>query len=71
MMIEWFMANVLNDDELCRILIEVLAKALPDLEIQGGADEPFYEASKDGKKAILYFRENYPRSLLHELHTTL
>lgn len=65
------MTNVLNDDELCRVLIDVLAKALPDLIIQGGADEPFYEAAKDGQKAILYFRDNYPRSLLHELHTTL
>ncbi len=61
------MTNVLNDDELCRVLIELLAEALPDLVIQGGADEPFYEAAKDGNKAILYFRDNYPRSLLHEL----
>ncbi|MGL4673266.1 MAG: elongation factor P hydroxylase [Wohlfahrtiimonas sp.] len=61
------MTNVLNDDELCHVLIETLAKALPDLVIQGGADEPFYEAAKEGAKAILYFRDNYPRSLLHEL----
>lgn len=61
------MMNTLNDDELCAVLIQVLSTALPDLEIQGGADEPFYEAAKDGKKAVLYFRDNYPRSLLHEL----
>lgn len=61
------MTNVLNDDELCCVLIETLAEALPDLVIQGGADEPFYEAAKDDQKAILYFRDNYPRSLLHEL----
>lgn len=61
------MVNVVSDDELCSALIEVLAKVLPDLIIQGGAEEPFYEAAKDGQKAILYFRDNYPRSLLHEL----
>lgn len=59
--------NTLNDDELCAVLIQSLSEALPELEIQGGADEPFYEAAKDGKKAVLYFRDNYPRSLLHEL----
>lgn len=61
------MENRMNDDELCHALINVLSSVLPDLIIQGGADEPFYEAPKDGKKAILYFRDNYPRSLLHEL----
>ncbi|WP_077926109.1 elongation factor P hydroxylase, partial [Wohlfahrtiimonas larvae] len=61
------MTNVLSDDELCGALIEILAKALPDLTIEGGADEPFYKAPKDGQKAVLYFRDNYPRSLLHEL----
>ncbi|MBS7824449.1 elongation factor P hydroxylase [Wohlfahrtiimonas chitiniclastica] len=44
-----------------------LSNVLPDLIIKGGAEEPFYEAAKDGKKATLYFRDNYPRSLLHEL----
>ena len=61
------MMNTLNDDELCAVLIQNLSEALPELEIQGGADEPFYEAVKDDKKAVLYFRDNYPRSLLHEL----
>lgn len=61
------MINTLTDDELCDLLIMTLSNVLPDLVIQGGAEEPFYEAAKDGKKAILYFRDNYPRSLLHEL----
>lgn len=61
------MTSILNDDELCDVLIKLLAEVLPDLQIQGGADEPFYEAAKDGKKAILYFRDNYVRSLAHEL----
>ena len=61
------MRNVLTDDELCDLLIMTLSSVIPDLVIQGGAEEPFYEAAKNGKKAILYFRDNYPRSLLHEL----
>lgn len=61
------MNRVLTDDELCALLIEVLTPILPDLIIQGGAEEPFYEAAKEGEKAVLYFRDNYPRSLLHEL----
>lgn len=58
---------MLDDDTLCARLIAALAEAFPDLMIQGDADEPFYEAAKEGQKAILYFRSNYPRSLLHEL----
>ncbi|RKS87523.1 hypothetical protein DES39_0758 [Orbus hercynius] len=61
------MNNTLNDDELCSALIQLFSTVFPDLEIKGGADEPFYEASKNDTKAILYFRSNYPRSLLHEL----
>lgn len=61
------MKNILNDDELCALLIAQLAIILPDLIIKGGAEEPFYEAAKGNTKAILYFRSNYPRSLLHEL----
>lgn len=61
------MSSVLTDDELCLLLTDVLSGILPDLLIQGGADEPFYEAAKEDQKAVLYFRDNYPRSLLHEL----
>ncbi|MHC5224893.1 elongation factor P hydroxylase [Ignatzschineria sp. LJL83] len=61
------MNQVLTDDELSALLIDVLSGILPDLTIQGGAEEPFYESAKEGQKAILYFRDNYPRSLLHEL----
>lgn len=61
------MSITFNDDELCERLITLFSDVFPDLIIKGGADEPFYEAAKDGNKAILYFRSNYPRSLLHEL----
>lgn len=61
------MNNVLSDDELCEIVIRRLSEVLPDLEIQGGAEEPFYKAATEDQKAILYFRDNYVRSCLHEL----
>ncbi|WP_025565581.1 elongation factor P hydroxylase [Psychromonas sp. SP041] len=56
-----------TDDEFCQYLIGILANVFPDLSIEGGADEPFYQAAKDNAKAVIYFRDNYPRSLLHEL----
>ena len=40
---------------------------LPGLIISGGASEPFYQASKHDQPAILFFREDYVRSLFHEL----
>ena len=61
------MHTYIDDDKRCGILISLLAKSLPNLIIKGGADEPFYQAPKGDTKAIIYFRSNYPRSLLHEL----
>lgn len=61
------MTNILSDDELCDALIKLFSKVFPDLIIQGGAEEPFYKAPTADAKAILYFRSNYPRSLLHEM----
>lgn len=61
------MNTILNDDELCQRLITLFSTVFPDLVIHGGADEPFYQAPTADAKAILYFRSNYPRSLLHEL----
>lgn len=57
----------LSDDALCAALMNALSATFPDLIIQGDAEEPFYEAAKEHQKATLYFRDNYPRSLLHEL----
>lgn len=56
-----------TDDKLCGNLIDVLTQALPNVTLQGGAEEPFYAAPTPDTKAVLYFRNNYPRSLLHEL----
>lgn len=56
-----------SDDEYCHNLIRVFANILPDLIIKGDAEEPFYKAPQVDSHAILYFRSNYPRSLLHEI----
>jgi hypothetical protein len=44
-----------------------LTEILPEVEIQGGAPEPFYQAPKDSSPAILFFRDDHIRSLFHEL----
>ena len=44
-----------------------LQQILPELRVQGGASEPFYQAPKHNNPAILFFREDYIRSLFHEL----
>lgn len=59
--------NMSDDDALCRDLIALFAYAFPSLTIKGGAEEPFYEASKANTNATIHFRSNYPRSLLHEM----
>ncbi|WP_036547694.1 elongation factor P hydroxylase [Nitrincola lacisaponensis] len=56
-----------TDDEYCQNLINAFADILPNLTIQGDAEEPFYQAPTANTRAILYFRSNYPRSLLHEI----
>jgi len=61
------MSSYFTDDEYCQHLINAFAVIFPDLIIEGNAEEPFYRAPKDDNKPILYFRSNYPRSLLHEI----
>lgn len=56
-----------SDDELCQYLIEVFLSVFPGLMIKGGAQEPLYVAPKGEARAVLFFRDNYPRSLLHEV----
>ncbi|WP_241624301.1 elongation factor P hydroxylase [Rosenbergiella epipactidis] len=56
-----------TDDEYCQNLITALADILPNLTIKGEAEEPYYEAPRENINAVLYFRDNYPRSLLHEI----
>jgi len=56
-----------KDDEYCENLIKAFSIILPNLNIKGQAEEPFYKAPKANAKAVLYFRSNYPRSLLHEI----
>lgn len=61
------MKDCVNDDELCTYLISAFARIFPCLIIKGGAEEPFYAAPRMSVNAIIYFRSNYPRSLLHEM----
>ncbi|WP_052706243.1 elongation factor P hydroxylase [Vibrio galatheae] len=61
------MSMCCTDDEYCQNLINAFSGILPNLIIRGEAEEPFYEAPRANSKAILYFRSNYPRSLLHEI----
>jgi len=56
-----------TDDEFCQHLISAFSAIFPNLTIIGEAEEPFYEAPREDAKAVLYFRSNYPRSLLHEI----
>lgn len=57
----------MNDNDLCTNLISIFENLLPTLNIIGGADEPYYQAPKENEKAKIFFKENYPRSLLHEM----
>lgn len=61
------MKGLTSDDQYCQDLICAFASVFPDLMIQGGADEPFYAAARESTIATLYFRDNFPRSLLHEM----
>jgi len=61
------MSSCVNDDVWCQHLIGAFSDIFPNLSIQGGAQEPFYTAQKLDVDATIHFRENYPRSLLHEL----
>lgn len=56
-----------SDDAICTQLIKLFEAVFPHIEVIGGADEPFYQAAKKNSKAKVYFRANYPRSLLHEM----
>lgn len=56
-----------TDNEYCQYLINAFLDIFPNLKIIGGAAEPFYVAPTPITKATIYFRSNYPRSLLHEI----
>lgn len=61
------MNSYTDDNMLCQNLISLFTEVFPDLDIKGGAEEPFYQAPKADRKAVIYFKSNYPRSLLHEM----
>ena len=57
----------MKQDALISAVLHVCQQVLPTLHIQGGASEPFYQAPKGNRPAILFFREDFVRSLFHEL----
>jgi elongation factor P hydroxylase len=61
------MSVCITDDEYCQYLMNAFASIFPDLTVEGEAEEPFYKAPGVSTNAIIYFRDNYPRSLLHEI----
>lgn len=66
-LLRYFISIPMNDDDLCISLINLFEHLFPSIVIIGGADEPYYEAPKVETKAKIFFKENYPRSLLHEM----
>lgn len=61
------MRKISNDDELCLHVTTALGEVFPKLSIVGGADEPYYYSPTDSSNAVIAYRSNYPRSLLHEM----
>lgn len=57
----------MHDHNYCTHLISAFADIFPQIKIQGGGAEPFYQAPKGSSPGIITFRENFPRSLLHEV----
>lgn len=61
---------MLNETEKLRILVENFNSLFAETEntlIQPGAEEPFYRTSRAGQKAIIFSRESYFSSALHEI----
>lgn len=57
----------MSDSSCLPFVLNSCRTILPDLVIRGGASEPFYQASKHNQPAILFFRQDFVRSLFHEL----
>ena len=57
----------MTKNDLMPAVVEVFQQVLPQLHIQGGASDPFYQAPKGNRPAILFFREDYVRSFFHKL----
>ena len=59
----------MTDDQYCQILIATFNEEFKDLNtlLIGGFDEPFYLAKNSEAFSEIQFRENFPRSALHEV----
>ena len=59
--------SLIFEQALLDAVIRALKQIFPDLRVEGGAPEPFYQAPKKNSPAILFFRDDHIRSLFHEL----
>ena len=60
-----------NTEKLTQIFNQLFGQSEKTL-LKMGADEPFYQAAKEGEKAIIFAREDYFSSALHEIaHWTI
>ncbi len=67
MIVHKTMHRMCRDDRYCQYLMAAFHTIFPFLQISGGAEETFYSAATEDVKATIYCRDNYPRSLLHEI----
>ncbi|WP_196137490.1 elongation factor P hydroxylase [Aliikangiella sp. G2MR2-5] len=61
---------MLNEVNKLNTLVEIFNKLFQNTEntvLQPGADEPFYQAPSNNKGAVIYSREDYFSSALHEI----
>ena len=61
-----------SDTETLIQIFNRLFEQSENTQLKMGADEPFYQAAKAGQKAIIFAREDYFSSALHEIaHWTI
>jgi elongation factor P hydroxylase len=59
----------MTDHQFCKLIIESFNEEFKELNtvVKGGFDEPFYLAQNEDGYSEIQFRENFPRSALHEI----
>ena len=60
------MASRSKLDQLSQIFTRLFLQS-ENTRLEGGANEPFYQAATADQPAIIYFREDYFSSVLHEI----
>lgn len=62
---------MLSESQKLDLLVESFNQLFGKSEntsLKPGADEPFYQAWRDQENAVIFSRENYFSSALHEIH---